>query len=64
MNRMKRVYANSFLNTTSRQYQNITDFYERLYLYQSYCWYAFIRQDFRCIIVTAASGLTCLTKRP
>ena len=24
----------------------ITDFYERLYLYQSYCWYAFIRQDF------------------
>jgi hypothetical protein len=21
-------------------------FYERLYLYQSYCWYAFIRQDF------------------
>ncbi|HVX27735.1 MAG TPA: hypothetical protein VHB70_15395, partial [Parafilimonas sp.] len=26
--------------------ENITDFYERLYLYQSYCWYAFIRQDF------------------
>lgn len=25
---------------------NITDFYELLYLYQSYCWYAFIRQDF------------------
>ena len=25
---------------------SITDFYERLYLYQSYCWYAFIRQDF------------------
>ena len=24
----------------------ITDFYERLYLYQSYSWYAFIRQDF------------------
>jgi hypothetical protein len=23
-----------------------TGFYERLYLYQSYCWYAFIRQDF------------------
>ena len=21
-------------------------FYEKLYLYQSYCWYAFIRQDF------------------
>jgi len=24
----------------------ITEFYELLYLYQSYCWYAFIRQDF------------------
>lgn len=24
----------------------VTDFYERMYLYQSYCWYAFIRQDF------------------
>ena len=24
----------------------LTGFYERLYLYQSYCWYAFIRQDF------------------
>lgn len=23
----------------------VTDWYERLYLYQSYCWYAFIRQD-------------------
>jgi hypothetical protein len=23
-----------------------TGFYERLYLYQSYCWYAFVRQDF------------------
>lgn len=26
--------------------ETITDFYERLYLYQSYCWFAFIRQDF------------------
>ncbi|MGN6247280.1 MAG: hypothetical protein ACTHNG_02930 [Ginsengibacter sp.] len=24
----------------------ISGFYEKLYLYQSYCWYAFIRQDF------------------
>lgn len=24
----------------------LAGFYERLYLYQSYCWYAFIRQDF------------------
>lgn len=28
------------------QSETITDFYELLYLYQSYCWYAFIRQDF------------------
>lgn len=26
--------------------ENFTGFYERLYFYQSYCWYAFIRQDF------------------
>jgi hypothetical protein len=26
--------------------KNVQGFYERLYLYQSYCWYAFIRQDF------------------
>jgi len=26
--------------------KNAQGFYERLYLYQSYCWYAFIRQDF------------------
>ena len=25
---------------------NLKGFYERLYLYQSYCWYTFIRQDF------------------
>ena len=25
---------------------NAKGFYEKLYLYQSYCWYAFIRQDF------------------
>lgn len=24
----------------------VTGFYEKMYLYQSYCWYAFIRQDF------------------
>lgn len=25
---------------------HVTEFYERMYLYQSYCWYAFIRHDF------------------
>ncbi len=35
-----------FRNMLPPHPENITDFYERLYLYQSYCWYAFIRQDF------------------
>jgi tetratricopeptide (TPR) repeat protein len=26
--------------------KDVVGFYEKLYLYQSYCWYAFIRQDF------------------
>ena len=26
--------------------KNVNGFYEKLYLHQSYCWYAFIRQDF------------------
>ncbi len=26
--------------------ERLTGFYERLYLFQSYCWFAFIRQDF------------------
>jgi len=35
-----------FRNYLPRHTDGITDFYELLYLYQSYCWYAFIRQDF------------------
>lgn len=35
-----------FTNNLPSNPETITDFYERLYLYQSYCWYAFIRQDF------------------
>ncbi len=35
-----------FKNNLPENASLITDFYERLYLYQSYCWYAFIRQDF------------------
>ena len=37
----------------------LTGFYERLYLYQSYCWYAFIRQDFLNIIVMHKNGWIC-----
>lgn len=36
-------YFNSHLPSQA-QYQK--GFYERMYLFQSYCWYAFIRQDF------------------
>jgi len=35
-----------FKNNVPPNARELTDFYEKLYLYQSYCWYAFIRQDF------------------
>ncbi len=35
-----------FKNSLPDDYNSIHGFYEKLYLYQSYCWYAFIRQDF------------------
>lgn len=35
-----------FRSTVPRNAHKQKGFYERLYLYQSYCWYAFIRQDF------------------
>ncbi len=35
-----------FKNNIPPNAEKLTDFYEKLYLYQSYCWYAFIRQDF------------------
>jgi hypothetical protein len=37
---------NFFSSNLPKQAYNQTGFYERLYLYQSFCWYAFIRQDF------------------
>jgi tetratricopeptide (TPR) repeat protein len=33
-------------NNLPTESKTLQGFYERLYLYQSYCWYAFIRQDF------------------
>lgn len=33
-------------NNLNEDAKNAKGFYEKLYLYQSYCWYAFIRQDF------------------
>lgn len=39
--------VDAFLNTDAiRQVQDAKGFYERLYLYQSYCWHAFITQNF------------------
>jgi hypothetical protein len=35
-----------FYNNLPANINEINSFYEKLYLYQSYCWYAFIRQDF------------------
>lgn len=35
-----------FKNNLPANAHALTDFYEKLYLYQSYTWYAFIRQDF------------------
>ena len=35
-----------FRNHLPAEPESITDFYERLYLYQSYCWYAYIRLNF------------------
>lgn len=35
-----------FKNYLPKDVTAVNGFYEKLYLYQSYCWYAFIRQDF------------------
>jgi hypothetical protein len=35
-----------FKNQLPANIREVNGFYEKLYLYQSYCWYAFIRQDF------------------
>ncbi len=42
VNEVTVFFKNSLLENESA----IHGFYEKLYLYQSYCWYAFIRQDF------------------
>lgn len=39
---IKRFFKNSLPSDANA----INGFYEKLYLYQSYCWYGFIRQDF------------------
>ena len=40
------VITKIFKDNLPADVQQSKNFYEQLYLYQSYCWYAFIRQDF------------------
>jgi hypothetical protein len=40
------VVKDFFYNNLPTEAYSQTGFYERLYLYQCYCWYCFIRQDF------------------
>ena len=41
-----------------------TGFYERLYLYQCYCWYAFIRQDFLMYYRYAQKWVSVFNEQP
>lgn len=36
-----------FFRELPKEYLTFTGFYERLYIYQAFCWYAYIRQDFK-----------------
>ena len=36
-----------FFRVLPKDYLTFTGFYERLYIYQAFCWYAYIRQDFK-----------------
>ena len=44
--------------------QEQTGFYERLYLYQSYCWFAFIRQDFLMYYRYSQKWIDLFTEQP
>ena len=46
MKKMKKDVKKFFQDNLPEGAQKQTGFYEQLYLYQSYCWFAFIRQDF------------------
>jgi hypothetical protein len=42
----EKMLTEFFNNNIPSPTEEINGFYQKLYLYQSYCWYAFIRQDF------------------
>jgi len=46
-NQMDEAAVRKFFRASlPNEHAQLTSFYERMYLFQSYCWYAFIRQDF------------------
>ncbi len=53
-----------FAGRLSFDLKDITDFYARLYLYQSYCWYAFIKQDFLLYYRYARKWVDLFLKEP
>jgi len=53
-----------FTNYLPEKTEDITDFYELLYLYQSYCWYAFIRQDFLMYYKYSQKWIDLFAKNP
>jgi len=44
--------------------EELKGFYEKLYLYQSYCWYAFIRQDFLLYYRYSQKWVDIFTEQP
>ncbi len=44
--------------------ENVSGFYEQMYLFQSYCWYAFIRQDFLMYYRYSQKWVTLFNKEP
>ena len=42
----EKMLTEFFQQNLPQEHASVKDFYQRLYLYQSYCWYAFILQDF------------------
>ncbi|RTL57407.1 MAG: hypothetical protein EKK37_15295 [Sphingobacteriales bacterium] len=45
-------------------FKTVNGFYENLYLYQSYCWYAFIRQDFLMYYRYSQKWIDLFTEHP
>jgi hypothetical protein len=64
-NKQETVALKSFFDSRlPAQAHKAKGFYERLYLYQSYCWYAFIRQDFLQYFRYAQKWVDLFTEQP